>query len=74
MKAWTDYPFCRLGDVLGMAAPIRQVEVLSYDGDKYCRILVEGLEQEIKAGYLYSTSGRFGDVPVVDINELTAKW
>lgn len=32
MKAWTDYPFIRLGDLENKKAPIREIEVVSYDG------------------------------------------
>ena len=63
MKAWTDYPFEYLQDEAGKKAPVREVEVLSYDGDKYCRVRVCGHEDEIKAGYIYQREGRFGEVP-----------
>ena len=61
MKAWTDYPFAELGDTPGHEAPVREVVVLSYDGDKYFRIVVDGVETEVKAGYIYSEPRRFGD-------------
>ena len=53
MLAWTDYPFTWLGDKAGQGAPIRQIEVLSYDDNKYCRVKVCGGFDEIKAGYIY---------------------
>jgi hypothetical protein len=62
IKAFTDYPFVELGDTIGKIAPIRECVVKSFDDDKYCRIVVEGFETEIKSGYLYKTSGRLGDV------------
>lgn len=62
MKAWTDYPFTWLGDVAFKKAPVRQIEVLSYDGNKYCRIKVEDGEDEIKSGYIYTKEGRYGEV------------
>ena len=65
MKAWTDYPFAELGDTQGREAPVREITVLSYDNDKYCRILVDGSEFEIKAGYVYSSPGRYGEVEVM---------
>ena len=40
MRAWTDYPFIQLGDLENKKAPIREIEVVSYDGDKYCDIVV----------------------------------
>lgn len=70
MKAWTDYPFTALGDTSGQIAPIREIEVLSYDRDKYCRVRVEGHEDEIKAGYIYQKPGRVCEVPPVRIADL----
>lgn len=63
MKAWTDYPFTELGDIAHQQAPIREVRVISYDGNKYCRIVVGGLESEVKLGYLYKKPGRCGEAP-----------
>ena len=60
MKAWTDYPILDLGDKSGQEAPIRRVEILSYDRDKYCRIEVEGIIDLVKRGYLYRNPGRLG--------------
>lgn len=79
---YTDYPFSELGDNVGEIAPIREVLPLEYDGDKYCRVLVSGIESSIKAGYIYTQHGRCGEVPAfnpteffVDIgyNEMTDK-
>jgi hypothetical protein len=70
MKAWTDYPILELGDESGKRAPIRQVEVLSYDGNKYCKIIVEGIYEEIKSGYLYQQPGRCGEVPTLTRRQL----
>ena len=58
MRAWTDYPIVSLGDRPHSDAPVREVEVLSYDGDKYCRVRVGGVEESIKSGYLYQLPGR----------------
>ena len=65
MKAWTDYPFTWLGDTAGQEAPVREIEVISYDDNKYCRIKVCGGEDEIKAGYIYQLEGRYGEVPMI---------
>lgn len=70
MKAWTDYPFTWLGDTAGQKAPVREIEVLSYDDNKYCRIKVCGGEDEIKAGYIYQREGRCGDVPTITRSQL----
>lgn len=65
MKAWTDYPITELGDTEGQKAPVRECEVISYDGDKYCDVIVGGILTSFKCGYLYSAEGRFGEVPRV---------
>lgn len=70
MQAWTDYPFENFGDASGKPAPVREVQVLSYDGDKYCRIKLGDFETEVKAGYLYSEAGRHGDVPIITTRQL----
>ena len=66
MKAFTDYPILELGDKPNKIAPVRECEVLSHDGDKYCKIKVEGCFEEVKSGYLYSERGRAGEVPCID--------
>lgn len=71
MKAWTDYPFTQLGDTAEQEAPVREIEVLSYDDDKYCRIKVCGEFDEIKAGYIYQSEGRFGEVPPITREQLS---
>lgn len=63
---YTDYPFTSLGDVAGQQAPIREIQVLNYDGNKYCDILVEGKLENIKWGYIYTVPGRCGDATVID--------
>ena len=63
MKAWTDYPFTQLQDEAGKNAPVREIEVLSYDGDKYCRVRVCGHEDEIKAGYIYQRDVLYDAAP-----------
>lgn len=70
MKAYTDYPFTELGDIAREQAPIRQCTVISYDGDKYCKIVVGKLITEVKAGYLYKEPGRCGAVECIDVNVL----
>jgi len=61
MNAFTDYPFTELGDIPYQEAPIREVKVLFYDGDKYCTVLVEGAVLDVKAGYLYTAPHRAGE-------------
>lgn len=50
----TDYPFTELGDVPWQPAPIREVaRIVSYDSNKYCRVLIDNRELDVKAGYIY---------------------
>lgn len=70
MKAWTDYPFVELGDTPHQKAPIREVEVLGYDGDRYCDIIVEDIQLSVKRGYLYQRYGRYGDVPQIETDQI----
>lgn len=53
---WTGYPFAELGDPPRQRAPIREVVLLEWSGDKYARVrLPDGHEAEVKAGYLFPT-------------------
>lgn len=49
--AYTDYPL--FSHEAGGHPPIRQIKVLSYDGDKYCKIQYDNKKFEIKSGYIY---------------------
>lgn len=70
ITAWTDYPFVELGDEPNKIAPIRQVLVTSYDGDKYATVIVEEVESSLKCGYLYIQPGRLGSVKTISQHEL----
>lgn len=65
MRGWTDYPFEELGDIPNQEAPIREVHLLSYDGDKYVTVQFQGIVKEIKRGYIYMEPGRTGKVPAL---------
>ena len=69
MKALTDYPFELLGDKAGEEAPIRQITVISYDGDKYCKIRVEGINENIKRGYIYQMP-KANELKIIPANDL----
>lgn len=62
MKAWTDYPFVSLGDTPGQEAPVRECELIAYDGDKYVTVIVDGKMERLKYGYVYQRPGRQGEV------------
>lgn len=70
MKAYTDYPFTELGDIAGQLAPIRSCIVVGYDDNKYCTIVIGKLETKIKAGYIYTEAGRYGEVPFISVENL----
>jgi hypothetical protein len=72
ITCWTDYPFVQLGDEPFKKAPIRHVNVLSYDGDRYVKVSFEdcGDVLEVKAGYLYRKPGRSGWVKQVNRRKL----
>ena len=70
MKAFTDYLITELGDKAGKIAPIREVKILSYDGSKYCFVIVEDINLEIKSGYLYHKPGRVTEVSCFMHDEL----
>jgi len=63
MQAWTDYPMLHLGDEPEKEAPIREVEVICYDTDKYVIVkLAENDEQvSFKRFYLYTQPVRYDD-------------
>ena len=70
LVAWTDYPLVELGDIGGREAPVRKVEPLSYDGDKYVVVRFGKRAFSFKRGYLYAAEGRLGDVPAYDVRAL----
>lgn len=53
MKAYTDAPFEKLGDLSVETVPTRQVEVLDYDGQGTCQVFVEGEILKVKVTQLY---------------------
>lgn len=59
-RLWTDYPISELGDIDGQPAPIREIELLAYDGDKHARVrlIKEGIVTEFKSGYIYTEPKR----------------
>ncbi len=69
MRAWTDYPIVELGDTPGCEAPVRECEVLAYDGNKYCRIKIGRHITEVKAGYLYTEPGRCGEALGISVEQ-----
>lgn len=62
MKAWTDYSFESLGDVPGQKAPVRECDLIAYDGDKYVTVIVDGKIERLDYGCVYQRPGRKGEV------------
>jgi DNA-binding transcriptional MerR regulator len=69
-QLFTDHPITELGDKEFVEAPIRECELISYDDNKYCYVKVEGIEKEIKRGYIYTKHGRCGEVDCISIEEI----
>jgi len=55
MKAYTDYPMTEAELEHENTAPVREVVILKYDGDKYCDVFCPELtlNAQIKLGYLF---------------------
>jgi hypothetical protein len=70
MKAFTDYPFVELGDIPFSDADIREIDVISFDSNKYCKINYQNQPLEVKCCYLYTKPGRSGQVPCIDVSKL----
>jgi hypothetical protein len=70
MRAWTDYPIAGLGDPPGVIAPIRLVNVLTWDRDRYCVIECAGEHEVVKRCYLYKQRGRVGNARPVSTSQL----
>jgi hypothetical protein len=72
MIAYTNYPIVALGDKIHEPAPMRECSVISYDGDKYCRVILwpfsVRIPAEIKAGYLYVSA--YDDSMSIDVSKL----
>ena len=69
-KFYTDYPFVELGDEPNKEAPIREVSLIGFDGDKYVDVLVEGKVSSTKWGYIYMEPKRFGETPSVTLADI----
>lgn len=72
VTGWTDYPFVELGDEPYKIAPIRQVNVIEWDGNKYATVsfVDNAFHLEVKAGYLYRERGRLGQVKQINPRKL----
>ena len=59
ISCWTDYPIKELGDEDYQQAPLRQVIVLNYDGDKYVNVQLKshpGIVVSFNYRYLYTNN------------------
>ena len=59
LDAYTNCSFIQLGDSGGLITNYRKCKILTWDGDKYCDVLVydssKGLVTSILSKYLYKT-------------------
>jgi hypothetical protein len=69
-QLFTDYPITELGDEEFIEAPIRECKLLSFDDNKYCYVIVEGIKKEIKRSYIYTQKGRCGEVDCISETEI----
>ena len=62
-KLYLDYPVEELGDTPNTPVPLREIdEVISYDGDKYCEVRVQGVDIHVKACYItYTDQPKYHD-------------
>jgi len=72
LRFWTDHPVMELGDTPAKIARVRECVPISYDGNKYCLVRVEGVTITIKSGYIYQQEGRLGNVPAISKRILSA--
>lgn len=70
MKAWTDYQFQWLENKAGEISTVREIEVISYEGEEYCKIKVGGKFDTIRCNFIYQKPGRFGEVPQITRRQL----
>ena len=73
--AYTDVPIIALGDDPSVRAPIRAVQVMSYDGEDECWVRVldgEGLGAVIKTDRIYKNRVRYRQKAArLDFNEIS---
>ena len=69
--AYTDYPIPELGDKFYTKAPMRECSVLSYDGEDYCEVVVEGRKEVIKSSKIYATPLRSNPLTEDQLDLLT---
>jgi hypothetical protein len=82
--AFTDYPIPSYGDIGGEKAPIRRAKILTYDGNKYCDVLVYQVDEygdlrgtvvNFKQFYLYKNEARLDDgIQFTDEELKTLPW
>lgn len=74
MKAYTDYPITALGDTPGIEAPVRECEIIAYDGDKCLIVDMGTVRMEIKRGYVYLTLWHYGAMQGMTNFQLKDVW
>ena len=70
MQAWTDFVFTDFGDKPDVLAKVREIKLLSYDGFKYCPIMLGDFETELSSEFIYQSPGRRKTVEKVPTSQL----
>ena len=67
---YTNYPLNELGDIPHQQAPLRKVKLIDFDGDKWCRVEVEGIVANVKYFYLCKLTPLTFEQLIIDFDEL----
>lgn len=76
VSGWTDYPFLELGDEEQKEAPIRQVNVQSFNGYRHAIVtfIDNSFQLELPVAYLFRSRGRSGQVKQVNPRKLARQF
>ena len=61
---FTDYPLNELGDIPHQQAPVRKVKLLDFDGDKWCKVMVEDEDVVVDIKYFYLYTDLYNLIPI----------
>ena len=83
VSGFTDHPIAELGDPNHLPAPIREITIIGYDGNKYATITLDVIESKtdnveqikrvrtsIKLVHCYKERGRYGEVEAYGHEEI----
>lgn len=67
---YTNYPFNELGDIPHQQAPLRKVKLINFDGDKWCKVEVEGIVADVKYFYLRRLTPLTFEQLIIDFDDV----